>query len=75
MKAVVTNKFPVNVPLVEDWKPHKEGDIVELSEKRFKELLSKGYIKDYSEKHTDVEVAKVEVAKETAKKNTRKKTK
>ena len=75
MKAVITNKFPANVPLVEDWKAHKEGDIVELSAERFKELLNKGYVKGYAEEHKEIEVAKIEEPKETATKKTRKKTK
>ena len=78
MKAVVTNKYPANVPLVEDWKPHIEGDIVELSAERFKELLEKGYVRGYADEHKPektVEVAKKDEPKENAKKTTRKKTK
>lgn len=74
MKAIVTDKFPVNVPLTEDWKTHTAGDVVELSEKRLKELTDKGFVRPYKEEK-QVEVAKKEEVKETAVKKTRKKTK
>ena len=74
MKAIVTDKFPANVPLTEDWKTHTAGDIVELSEKRLKELTDKGFVRPYKEEK-QVEVAKKEEVKETAVKKTRKKAK
>lgn len=74
MKAIVTDKFPINVPLKEDWKTHTAGDVVELSEERLKELADKGFVRPYKEEK-QVEIAKKEDKKETAKPKTRKKAK
>lgn len=74
MKAIVTDKFPINVPLTEDWKTHTAGDVVELSEKRLKELADKGFVRPYKEEK-QIEIAKKEDKKETAKPKTRKKAK